>query len=108
MNYEARLKKLEAQMCPPEPVSLRVVHSAVVADGSGGWAGVEVWERGGERAFHARQGNETIAECLDRARGPSEHTIRVQIVPADPRWLTADEYRNSGRTDLRWFSGQRG
>lgn len=106
MNYEARLKKLEGRRYPPEHVSLRIVYSEVVADGIGGWTGVEIWERSGVRAFHARSGTETITECLDRAHGRRDHTLRVQIVPKDPRWLTAEEYRKSGRTDLRWFSGE--
>ena len=104
MNYEARLKKLEAQAQPPERANLRVVHSCVVADGAGGWAGVEIWERSGERVFHSRIGNETITECLERAHGEAQDTIRVQFVPENPRWLTPDEYRKSGRTDLGWFS----
>jgi len=100
MNYEARLKKLEAKVRPAASVNMRVVYSCVVADGIGGWSGVEIWERSDERAFHARTGNETITECLAHAYGPSNHEIRVEFVPEDPRWLTAEEYRKSGRTDL--------
>jgi hypothetical protein len=53
-------------------------------------------------------GTERITECLYRAHGPSEDTILLQIVLKDPRWLTEEEYRASGRTDLTWFSGGRG
>ncbi len=86
---------------------MRLVYSSVVADGAGGWAGVEIWDRDGERVFHARLGNETITECLDRAYGEAPNTMRVQFVPEDPRWLTPDEYRKSGRMDLGRFTANR-
>ena len=100
MNYEVRLKKLEAQMYRPEPVRLRVVYSAVVADIIGGWAGVVIWERGGGRTFHARQDDETITECLDRAHGKMQNMIRVQIRARRPTLADAGGISQVGSDGL--------
>ena len=51
----------------------------------------------------------TITACITEVASVIGVTeiLRDPIAAKDPRWLTADEYRKSGRTDLRWFSTER-